>query len=148
MTQSFAQLLESSLTHVIANASTLTRQTMGWLVFRGCSIVIAHSHEADRTCRDSDNHLLSPKLRTLCVFVKVTTGPQLNCSFHPPAPPSRSLIRSWQRILASSVRSIQLHHCPRRLLGHWGAWLEWMISEETMRHEITIKWIWKLWALI
>jgi hypothetical protein len=39
MTQSFAQLLESSLTHVIANASTLTRQTMGWFVFRGCSIV-------------------------------------------------------------------------------------------------------------
>jgi hypothetical protein len=38
--------------------------------------------------------------------------------------------------------------CPRRLLGHWGAWLEWRFSEEITRREITIKWIWKLWALI
>ena len=33
-------------------------------------------------------------------------------------------------------------------LGHRGAWLEWMISEEITRCEITIKWVWKLWALI
>ena len=33
-------------------------------------------------------------------------------------------------------------------LGHGGAWLEWTISEEITRLEITIKWIWKLWALI
>ena len=40
--------------------------------------------------------------------------------------------------------STRLFACPRRLLGHWGAWLEWTISEEITRCEITIKWIWKL----
>ena len=79
------------------------------------------NHEADRACRDSDNHLLSPKLRTLCVCVtwalgrevrlpyydhlrsKLVTSPLsllltriegyygLTCSFHPPATPSRLL---------------------------------------------------------
>ena len=36
-----------------------------------------------------------------------------------------------------------LTECPRHLLGHWGAWLEWRFSEEITRREITIKWIWK-----
>ena len=41
-----------------------------------------------------------------------------------------------------------LWECPRHLLGHRGAWLEWRFLEEITRREITIKWIWKLWALI
>jgi len=43
---------------------------------------------------------------------------------------------------------LPVRRCPRRLLGHCGAWLEWTISEEITRRETTIKWIWKLWALI
>ena len=30
-------------------------------------------------------------------------------------------------------------HCPRRLLGHWGAWLEGRFSNMNKRNEITIK---------
>jgi hypothetical protein len=36
--------------------------------------------------------------------------------------------------------------CPRRLLGHWGTWLEERFPNMKEGNEITIKWIWKLWA--
>ena len=53
-----------------------------------------------------------------------------------------------QWIGSATVKFPVLSLCPRRLLGHRGAWLEWRFSEEITRREITIKWIWKLWALI
>ncbi len=36
--------------------------------------------------------------------------------------------------------------CPGRLLGHRGAWLEERFPNMNEENEITIKWIWKLWA--
>ena len=42
--------------------------------------------------------------------------------------------------VASEVGAF-LDMCPRRLLGHRGAWLEGTISGETTRREITINWI-------
>jgi len=42
------------------------------------------------------------------------------------------------------VISICTSVCTRRLLGHWGAWLERRFSEKITRHEISIKWIWKI----
>jgi hypothetical protein len=37
------------------------------------------------------------------------------------------------------VRTALISKCPRRLLGHGGAWLEWRFSRGGERNVITIK---------
>ena len=54
----------------------------------------------------------------------------------------------WQMTALTLFIVAGFSACPKCLLGHGEAWLEWTISEEIARREITIKRIWKLWALI
>ena len=100
-----------------------------------------------RTCTCTAGTSL-PRCTSTADYGKLSCGSEQSSTYEPtryppflqPTPLTQSSCPWWV--------AMPIANCPRRLLGHWWAWSEWTISEETTRREITIKWIWKLWALI